>query len=186
MAPPSRQLFPNRYHAIASSRSSRSSTISAHSDILVSAPPTAKIATLGSKIRNPHLDPRTRPPQRRREATDNSDTTASSFQSPFTSPHDASVFVGNLPQHINDLDLIVALNSHFNRVTQVQHIKVVPDPRNNSRCAFIQVENTEEAQKAVQILGGEAFYGNALRCELARAHRSLLLSVRHPNELRDR
>ncbi|KAG8900045.1 hypothetical protein FRC00_000091, partial [Tulasnella sp. 408] len=57
-----------------------------------------------------------------------------------------------LPHHINDLDLIVALNSHFNRVTKVQHIKVVPDPRNNSRCAFIQVENAEEAQKAVKEL----------------------------------
>ncbi|KAG9044520.1 hypothetical protein FS837_008027 [Tulasnella sp. UAMH 9824] len=184
MAPPSRQLFPNRYHAIASSRSSRSSTISSHSDISASTPQTAKLTPLGSEIRNLHLDPRARPPQRTREATNNSDTTASSFQSPYKSPHDASVFVGNLPHHIGDLDLIVALNSHFNRVTKVQHIKVVPDPRNNSRCAFIQVENAEEAQKAVKELGGQDFCGYILRCELARAHRSLLLSIRHPKELR--
>ncbi|KAG8955422.1 hypothetical protein FRC04_008773 [Tulasnella sp. 424] len=91
----------------------------------------------------------------------------------------------NLPPHISDLDLIVSLNGHFRRVTQVQHVKLVPDPRNNSRCAFIQVESAEEAQKAIGIFDGQDFCGYTLRCELARAHRSLLLSIRHPNELRD-
>lgn len=33
-------------------------------------------------------------------------------------------------------------------------------------------------------MNGQLFHGHQLRCELARAHRSLLVSIRHPNEVK--
>ncbi|KAI0328514.1 hypothetical protein GY45DRAFT_998241 [Cubamyces sp. BRFM 1775] len=98
-------------------------------------------------------------------------------------PHDASVFVGSLPTHLDHADLSQRLADHLSMHPQIKAIKVVRDSRGGV-CAFIQCESPALAGQLLQNLRTqppEPFCGRLLRFEAAKAFRTLLISYRIPH-----
>ncbi|THH19048.1 hypothetical protein EW146_g2051 [Bondarzewia mesenterica] len=94
-------------------------------------------------------------------------------------PHDASVFVGSLPSHIEHQELTRLLSEHLSAHAEVKNIKVVRDAKGGRpRLASFR-------PSALNPLS--LFLGRYLRYEQARALRTLLISYRtpvHPTDLR--
>ncbi|KZS95833.1 hypothetical protein SISNIDRAFT_438390 [Sistotremastrum niveocremeum HHB9708] len=94
-------------------------------------------------------------------------------------PHDASVFVASLPTHLEEPELKRLLLEHFNRFADVKNIKIIRDQRGGP-CAFVQVEDSAQAQVLIAGRDVSIFQGRTIRCEIARAFRTLLISFRVP------
>ncbi|KIK70758.1 hypothetical protein GYMLUDRAFT_973996 [Collybiopsis luxurians FD-317 M1] len=95
-------------------------------------------------------------------------------------PHNASVFVGSLPSHIDHNELGLLLSNHLAEYAQVKSVKVIRDSKGGV-CAFVQCQDADSAAKLIQNLHSTApkpFFGRTLRFEPARAYRSLLISYR--------
>ncbi|KAJ6504401.1 hypothetical protein DFH09DRAFT_292099 [Mycena vulgaris] len=97
-------------------------------------------------------------------------------------PHDASVFVGSLPAHIEQSELSRLLSEHLSEHAEVKSIKLVKDSKGGV-CAFVQCEDAAAASSLIHTLHSNApkhFLGRVLRYEPARAFRTLLISYRTP------
>ncbi|TFK56697.1 hypothetical protein OE88DRAFT_1730160 [Heliocybe sulcata] len=95
-------------------------------------------------------------------------------------PHDASVFVGSLPTHVEHQELTRLLSEHLSQHAEVKSIKVVRDSKGGV-CAFVQCEDATAAARLIynlQTTPCEPFMGRTLRFEPARAFRTLLISFR--------
>ncbi|EED80497.1 predicted protein [Postia placenta Mad-698-R] len=102
-------------------------------------------------------------------------------------PHDASIFVGSLPTHIEQPKLTSLLHEHLSQHAEVKSIKVVRDSKGGI-CAFVQCEDSSTAARLIhtlQSLPPRPFMGRMLRYEPARAFRTLLISYRFPVVLYD-
>ncbi|KZT30864.1 hypothetical protein NEOLEDRAFT_1174229 [Neolentinus lepideus HHB14362 ss-1] len=100
-------------------------------------------------------------------------------------PHDASVFVGSLPTHVEHQELTGLLSEHLSQYAEVKNIKVVRDSKGGV-CAFVQCEDAAAAARLIHTLQTtpcEPFMGRTLRFEPARAFRTLLISFRAPIQL---
>ncbi|KAF8481445.1 hypothetical protein JB92DRAFT_1707480 [Gautieria morchelliformis] len=92
-------------------------------------------------------------------------------------PHDASVFVASLPSHIPEAELQVLLSEHLSQHANIKHIKLIRDNR-GAVCAFVQVESASQASNLIAACGLSPFMDRHIRCEKARAFRTLLVSWR--------
>ncbi|KAL0580804.1 hypothetical protein V5O48_001180 [Marasmius crinis-equi] len=93
-------------------------------------------------------------------------------------PHDASVFVGSLPPHIDNNELARLLTEHLAEYGEVKCIKVIRDTK-GSACAFVQCQDAASAARLIHTLHfhpPKPFLGRQLRYEQARAFRTLLIS----------
>ncbi|KAJ4485892.1 hypothetical protein J3R30DRAFT_3697315 [Lentinula aciculospora] len=100
-------------------------------------------------------------------------------------PHDASIFVGSLPVHVDREELRASLSQHLAEFAQVKSVKVIHDSKGGV-CAFVQCKDAESATRLIQTLHSSApkpFLGRILRFEVARAYRSLLISYRTPTQI---
>ncbi|TFY80307.1 hypothetical protein EWM64_g3702 [Hericium alpestre] len=98
--------------------------------------------------------------------------------------HDASVFVGSLPTHVDHHDLSRLLSEHLSVYAVVKNVKVIRDARGGV-CAFVQCEDAASAAQLVRSLHGQPpkpFMGRFLRYEQARIQRTLLFSYRVPTQ----
>ncbi|KAH7106940.1 hypothetical protein BKA62DRAFT_222613 [Auriculariales sp. MPI-PUGE-AT-0066] len=96
-------------------------------------------------------------------------------------PHNASVFVASLPTGMPETDLREALGKHFAAHHPVMHVKIIPgsDSR-HSVCAFVQAYSAEDAASFIDTFHLSFFQGRQIRCEPARALRTLFVSYKHP------
>ncbi|KAH8099297.1 hypothetical protein BXZ70DRAFT_291551 [Cristinia sonorae] len=104
--------------------------------------------------------------------------------SPEKTPHDASIFVGSLPSHIDHNELTRLLSEHLAEHTEIKSVKVVRDNKGGV-CAFMQCEDAPSAAKLIETLQSQppkSFLGRYLRFEPARAFRTLLVSYRAPTQ----
>ncbi|KAF9512403.1 hypothetical protein BS47DRAFT_1068769 [Hydnum rufescens UP504] len=93
--------------------------------------------------------------------------------------HNASVFVASLPPMPNaELDSLLrgSLGNHGSII----NIKFIHDVKsgNAANCAFVQFETPEQARAAIQACHMSFIQGRCIRCEPAKAHRTLLVSFR--------
>ncbi|TCD68103.1 hypothetical protein EIP91_011556 [Steccherinum ochraceum] len=99
-------------------------------------------------------------------------------------PHDASIFVGSLPSHIDHNELTRLLSEHLAEYTEIKNVKVVRDNKGGV-CAFVQCEDAPSANRLIDVLQTQPprqFIGRYLRFERARAFRTLLVSYRAPTQ----
>ncbi|EJD03642.1 uncharacterized protein FOMMEDRAFT_166994 [Fomitiporia mediterranea MF3/22] len=96
-------------------------------------------------------------------------------------PHDASVFVGSLPPDKDEAEVAQLLAQHLRKYANVKNIKIVHDLK-GGLCAFVQCENPFQAAQLVTRAqeNPQPFMGRYLRCESARARRTLWISYRTP------
>ncbi|KAK1228674.1 hypothetical protein PQX77_008327 [Marasmius sp. AFHP31] len=93
-------------------------------------------------------------------------------------PHDASVFVGSLPPHIDNNELVRLLTEHLSEHAEVKCVKVIRDNKGGA-CAFVQCQDAASAARLIHTLHSnppKPFLGRHLRYEQARAFRTLLVS----------
>ncbi|KAL4067375.1 hypothetical protein V8B97DRAFT_1919100 [Scleroderma yunnanense] len=97
--------------------------------------------------------------------------------------HDASIFVGSLPSHIEHVELLAMLSEHFSGYSEIQGIKVVRDTKGGT-CAFIQCQDPGSSASLLMSLRSSQrqFLGRCLRYEPAKASRALLISYRSPRQ----
>ncbi|KAF8308441.1 hypothetical protein DL93DRAFT_2086934 [Clavulina sp. PMI_390] len=95
--------------------------------------------------------------------------------------HNASVFVAALPPEPN-AELDTLLRSTLGQHGTILNIKFIHDVRSGgaANCAFVQFEHPEEAKAAIQACHMTWMQGRCIRCEPAKAHRTLLVSFRPP------
>ncbi|KDQ19725.1 hypothetical protein BOTBODRAFT_142458 [Botryobasidium botryosum FD-172 SS1] len=93
-------------------------------------------------------------------------------------PHNASIFVASLPSHVPDPQLHSLINAHFGNHGVVRHIKLLHDNKSSdgAMCAFVQMETADQAQEVIRMCHNSHLSGRAIRCELAKAFRTLLVS----------
>ncbi len=75
------------------------------------------------------------------------------------------IFVGGLRPDVSELDLVMFISLR----AQVNTIKVVRD-KVTKRCkgyAFLEMANQAEAEKAVSLLNGETYQGQALNIKIS-------------------
>ncbi|KAF9270021.1 hypothetical protein L218DRAFT_7553 [Marasmius fiardii PR-910] len=97
-------------------------------------------------------------------------------------PHDASVFVGSLPPHIDNNELARLLSRHLAEHAEVKCVKVIRDNKGGA-CAFVQCQDAASAARLIYTLHSnppKPFLGRYLRYETARAFRTLLVSYCTP------
>ncbi|KAG7098997.1 hypothetical protein E1B28_000883 [Marasmius oreades] len=97
-------------------------------------------------------------------------------------PHDASVFVGSLPPHIDNNELVRLLSEHLAEHAEVKCVKVIRDNKGGA-CAFVQCQDAASAARLIHTLHSnppKPFMGRHLRYEQARAFRTLLISYCTP------
>ncbi|GJJ09768.1 hypothetical protein Clacol_003992 [Clathrus columnatus] len=90
-------------------------------------------------------------------------------------PHDASVFIASLPSHLTDPELQGLLTEHLNHHATIKHVKLIRDNR-NAVCAFVQVQSATQATELIDKCNLSLFMDRQIRCERARAFRTLLVS----------
>ncbi|KAG8898104.1 hypothetical protein FRB99_007669, partial [Tulasnella sp. 403] len=162
----------NRFLSIASSRPSRQKdeegspeferSVEQASSMLSGAGYTAMDRSLGSQV----------------TATSVSSQGTSSTAPTSRRPHGASIFVANLPVSTSESSLEEKLRRIFEVHATVLSIKIVRDGTSPSRCAFVQCESQEQAQAAIAACQDCRVDGVLIRCEAAKAHRSLLVSFK--------
>ncbi|KAF8516726.1 hypothetical protein BU17DRAFT_67340 [Hysterangium stoloniferum] len=96
-------------------------------------------------------------------------------------PHDASVFVASLPAQIPEIELLALLTAHLAPHATIKHIKLIRDNR-GAVCAFVQVESALQATALISACNLSLFMDRQIRCERARAFRTLIVSWRTPED----
>ncbi|KAG8999650.1 hypothetical protein FRB93_013169 [Tulasnella sp. JGI-2019a] len=92
-------------------------------------------------------------------------------------PHDASIFVANLPAEPQDYELENMLKGHFSDIAKIMKVKIIHNAQTTPRCAFLQCETSEQAKQAVLARTNSIMGGSSIRCEAAKAHRALFISL---------
>ncbi|KAG8928367.1 hypothetical protein FRC02_007011 [Tulasnella sp. 418] len=90
--------------------------------------------------------------------------------------NDAAIFVANLPHQLPDPELEALLFSHFDAVAKVRKVKVLHDPKVIAPYAFVHFEDTRQSEIAIAQRNNTQLGDRTIRCEPAKAYRTLLLS----------
>lgn len=77
-----------------------------------------------------------------------------------------NIYVGNLPYGITDEDL----KTTFSEFGEVSSVNIIKDRMtgNSKGFGFVEMENDEEGQKAIEEINGKELQGRSLKVNLAR------------------
>ncbi|KAG8941768.1 hypothetical protein FRC03_003986 [Tulasnella sp. 419] len=82
----------------------------------------------------------------------------------------------SLPHQLPDPELEALLFSHFDAVAKVRKVKVLHDPKVIAPYAFVHFEDTRQSEIAIAQRNNTQLGDRTIRCEPAKAYRTLLLS----------
>lgn len=79
---------------------------------------------------------------------------------------DMNIYVGNLPYGTTDEDI----KSLFNEFGEVSSVNIIKDRMtgNSKGFGFVEMENDDEGQKAIEGVNGKELQGRSLKVNLAR------------------